>query len=248
MYVSKCEIRKDGRTCNRCAEFQAWDYFWKDNREASGYGACCKKCANNDRNSSRAKKKVPIVPKSKKPPVDPEILKQRKKEYGIKYREANREHMKVYFKTRYSENREKFREYQLDRQQKGCHKFKVNKRRRERLQQDDFFRFKTALRNRLRLGFKTRGLSKTRRTIEYIGMSYCELRAYIEDKFLPGMAWDNYGAGEGKWSLDHILPLNLANTQEDLLKLCHYTNLQPLWSIDNIIKGSKVPAWYKKAS
>mgnify|MGYP002132731409 FL=1 len=49
------------------------------------------------------------------------------------------------------------------------------------------------------------------------------------------MTWDNYG----DWHIDHIIPLNSAQTEEDLYKLCHYSNLQPLWALDNLKKGSK---------
>jgi hypothetical protein len=49
------------------------------------------------------------------------------------------------------------------------------------------------------------------------------------------MSWDNYG----EWHIDHIKPLALAHTEEETYKLCHYTNLQPLWAIENLQKGSQ---------
>jgi hypothetical protein len=33
--------------------------------------------------------------------------------------------------------------------------------------------------------------------------------------------------------------LSLAKTKEELIQLCHYTNLQPLWARENIIKSNK---------
>ena len=50
------------------------------------------------------------------------------------------------------------------------------------------------------------------------------------------MSWENHG----KWHIDHIIPLSTANTEEDILNLCHYTNLQPLWAEDNIKKSNKI--------
>ncbi len=50
------------------------------------------------------------------------------------------------------------------------------------------------------------------------------------------MNWDN----QGNWHVDHIIPLQSSNTKQELIKLCHYTNLQPLWGVDNYNKGNKI--------
>ena len=50
------------------------------------------------------------------------------------------------------------------------------------------------------------------------------------------MSWEN----QGKWHIDHITPLSSAKTEEEVYRLCHYTNLQPLWAEDNLKKGSKI--------
>jgi hypothetical protein len=52
------------------------------------------------------------------------------------------------------------------------------------------------------------------------------------------MSWDNYGFYG--WHIDHVIPLSSAKTEEEVYKLCHYTNLQPLWAEDNLKKGSKI--------
>jgi hypothetical protein len=52
------------------------------------------------------------------------------------------------------------------------------------------------------------------------------------------MTWNNYS--HDGWHIDHIVPLSSAKTEEDVIKLCHYSNLQPLWSIDNYKKGNKI--------
>jgi hypothetical protein len=59
---------------------------------------------------------------------------------------------------------------------------------------------------------------------------------YLGDLFTEKMNWDNYG----EWHIDHIIPLSSANTEEEIYKLCHYTNLQPLWAEDNIKKSNKI--------
>ena len=52
------------------------------------------------------------------------------------------------------------------------------------------------------------------------------------------MTWENKGA----WHIDHIIPTCTAKTEEDLIRLNHYTNLQPLWAEENLKKGSKLIA------
>lgn len=41
---------------------------------------------------------------------------------------------------------------------------------------------------------------------------------------------------------DHVRPLSSFNLEndDDIKKACHYTNLQPLWAVDNIKKGNKI--------
>ncbi len=72
-----------------------------------------------------------------------------------------------------------------------------------------------------------------------LGCTAAELKTDLESKFLDGMSWDNWG--RAGWHIDHIKPLNnfdLTNPDE-FNAACHYTNLQPLWAIDNLRKGSK---------
>lgn len=64
------------------------------------------------------------------------------------------------------------------------------------------------------------------------------MRNYLENKFIDGMTWDNKGFYG--WHIDHIIPLSSAKTEEEIYKLCHYSNLQPLWAEDNMKKGDKI--------
>ena len=69
------------------------------------------------------------------------------------------------------------------------------------------------------------------------------LKEYLEKQFYPRlitsevMTWKNHGFYG--WHIDHIIPLDRAKTLEDIEKLCHYTNLQPLWMEENIKKSNK---------
>jgi len=67
---------------------------------------------------------------------------------------------------------------------------------------------------------------------QILGCSILEFKSYLEQKFEPGMTWQN----QGKWHIDHIKPLSLANSINDIHILNHYINLQPLWASDNLKK------------
>lgn len=98
-------------------------------------------------------------------------------------------------------------------------------------------RIRQSLSARLRSLLK--GENKSIRTVEVVGCSYEELRKYLEDKFQNGMSWNNYG--RGGWHIDHIKPCNLFDlTNPGELKKCfHFSNLQPLWEKENIVKSNK---------
>lgn len=82
---------------------------------------------------------------------------------------------------------------------------------------------------RIRLALKDKKEIKEQETIKYLGCDYEFLKNYIENKFQPNMTWDNYG----EWEIDHIIPVSKNGS-------FHYTNLQPLWKIDNRKKGNKI--------
>lgn len=72
-----------------------------------------------------------------------------------------------------------------------------------------------------------------------VSFSIEELKTHLENLFLPGMTWDNYG----EWHIDHIKPRSTFNivskTCSDLKECWSLSNLQPLWAKDNLKKSNK---------
>ena len=97
------------------------------------------------------------------------------------------------------------------------------------------YRLKSSLRTRLWYALKAKQWYKNSEFNTYIGCSKKELELHIESQFKEGMTWDNYG----EWEIDHIKPLSIAETENEMYKLCHYTNLQPLWKSANRKKYNK---------
>lgn len=123
-----------------------------------------------------------------------------------------------------------------------------NKYHKNKILNDPLYKLKHYMSNTIRHALRSSNLNKKIKTIKILGCSYIELRLYIESKFENWMTWENYGnPTDGifelnkSWDLDHIIPLSSANTEDEVIKLCHYTNIQPLCSYNNrFIKKNKI--------
>lgn len=143
-----------------------------------------------------------------------------------RYRAANREKLNRDQKAYYENNKDRYNANSLA---------YIKKRYRE----DPIFAMACLCRSRVRIAMRKQGFGKTSPTAAMVGCSYEDLVKHLESKFLPGMTWEN--RGRGGWHIDHKIPLASASTAEELEALCHYTNLQPLWALDNYVKGAKMP-------
>lgn len=111
---------------------------------------------------------------------------------------------------------------------------RTNNREKQRRESDPIHDLKVRVRNRINLFIRRRGSKKPSKTTEILGCDWGTLERHIESKFKTGMTWGN----RSEWHIDHIVPLDSAKTDEDIIRLCHYTNLQPLWASENISKGA----------
>lgn len=117
------------------------------------------------------------------------------------------------------------------------HRYEHNKYIRDRKKIDPIFKLTTIVRSRMGAYIKKNEIRKTNKTFEFVGCTPKELKQYLEKKFKSGMSWKNHSL-KG-WHIDHIKPLSLAKNFDEVMKLCHYTNLQPLWADENIKKKDK---------
>lgn len=160
-----------------------------------------------------------------------------------KYRTKNKKKLSLSQKEYYQKNKIKlkqkmkqYREFNKEKIYKGRNKKNRNKWLKNKRKKDILFNLKISCRNRTLRFLKSRNLTKKLKFSEYIGCSTIELKIHLEKQFTEGMTWEN----QGKWHIDHIIPLSSAKTEEQIYKLLHYTNLQPLWAKDNIKKASKI--------
>ena len=159
-----------------------------------------------------------------------------------KNKDKHKERISEYNKKYYKENKEKLIEkskerYRKDKKAKNTYNAKYIKLKRKN---DKIFLLKINIRRNIRDSFKRINKKKNKKTEEILG---CSLENFID--YLIKTYEKNYNE---KWSweyiknvnIDHIIPLALAKTEEDVMKLCHYTNLQLLKTEDNKKKGAKL--------
>ena len=154
-------------------------------------------------------------------------LKQKwRKENPEKYREETK---KYYERTKDVQNKKK--KVWIEKNREKYNKYWTNRKK-----EDLLFKLLTGERSRLWNYLKKNKFKKKSKTFEVVGCTPQELKIHLEKQFVEGMSWEN----RGEWNIDHIIPLASAKTEDELLKLFHYTNLQPLWKIDNIKKRDKI--------
>jgi hypothetical protein len=160
------------------------------------------------------------------------------------YRSQTKPRLKQYKRNLYLENKESIlsdnKKYYRE------NRDKIRKTQREyfknRYASDINFRLSSIIRKRMRSTITEQNAEKMHTSIELLGCTIEEARLHIESKFQPGMTWDN-NTHDG-WHIDHIRPCaSFDLTDPKQQKQCfHYTNLQPLWSMENLSKGAKVPS------
>ena len=150
------------------------------------------------------------------------------KESKLKYRQTNKDKIKLSNEKYYIKT-------------KNTHKQVCNEYKSKRRLNDPLFKLTENIANLIRISLKNNRFTKSSRTHEILGCSYSELKLHLESKFESWMNWDNRGLYNGElnygWDIDHIIPLSSAKTEDELIKLCHYSNLQPLCGyINRVIK------------
>lgn len=179
-----------------------------------------------------------------------EKTKETKAEYDKKYREENKQKIADYKKQWSNENAEQIAERMRVYRQENADKLALeklqyvkNNRKKINAKASIYEKRRRATEPLYRLKKNTRRMvsrymlgEKSKRTQEIIGCTYEELKSHIEKQFTEGMTWDNYGING--WHIDHIKPLAMASSSEEIMASNHYTNLQPLWCLDNLSKGA----------
>lgn len=229
------------KKCKKCGVIKEFDSFNKRTDSKDGYRNECKDCRRNKENESIRNKKYYLENrlyllnkanerKYKQRNLDGKIIKI--KEISKHLAEGEKICSKCYviFDCSY---------FTTDRTKKDglssqCN-FCRNKYFSERKKNDIVFKISSYLRSSLSQSVSKNKLVKVYKTLDILGCPIEEFKKFIECKFKEGMNWDNYGI----WHLDHIIPISYAVNENDLYRLSHFSNFQPMWGIDNLKKGNR---------
>lgn len=207
------ELAKSGyKKCPRCEKILPLSSFAKSNRGKWGVASICKDC----RNAAHIKKPKEIISEEER--------KRRTKESKRRY------YYEVY--------QEKAKENSKRHRKKPGVLEEIKRKENERYATEPIYRLIKNTRSMLAYAFRKKKSKKKNSSEEILGMNFEEFTKYLLDTFKNkyGRDWD----GVEKVHIDHIIPLAAAETEDDVLKLCHYSNLQLLLAKDNLSKSDKV--------
>jgi len=218
-------MEKNCKICNK---------IFKPNHGLSGYcSELCKKEAKRLENL-RYRTKYPE-----------KIKEGNNKRYKIYYKK-NKDKIKKYKKIWENNNPDYYKSYHQknkdsrnERVRKWAQEYKTERNLKAKQKRINDVGHRLVCNNRARIYQVLKGIIKFKTTVKSIGCTKEQLKQHLESQFTKGMTWDNYG--RKGWHVDHIKPcsrFDLSKPEEQ--KTCfHYTNLQPLWAMDNILKGAK---------
>lgn len=205
------------KECFKCKCSKDESFFYLDSKNPNKRRRECKKCISDKRKESTNEEII-----DKRRSIARKSAKKCRQENYQEYRKKEND----YRKKRYSEDLL----YKNSAIQKSTN-YKKNKRKNKQYRILDNARARPS--NFLK--------SKNNKHSISLGCTRNELVIHLESLFQPGMAWDNYGNSEGQWNIDHKYPLSIAYKEgiESFAKACHFSNLQPMWAIDNTRKSNK---------
>ena len=162
------------------------------------------------------------------------------------YYKANKKQITKKSKSKYNKNKDEINKKRREKwanqsfEERQIALLKRNDNQSKRKQNDPAYKLSALFRSRVSRAIKEGYGEKSYKVIELLGCDWNTAKEWIESKWKKGMNWKNHGLHT--WHIDHILPVDSFDmTCVEQQKRCfHYTNLQPMWAKDNLLKSNKL--------
>ena len=216
------------KRCNVCGEEKPLHEFHKDCTRVDGFCYICKKCQREIhkryyRSHIDELREKRVAQKDKRAAYDKEYYKKNKNHKLERDKQRRKKHPEIkqtYNKKYWRENKEKL-----------LAQAKLYNRRRK--QSDPVYRLKIQIRSSIRASFERKNVKKSSPSEAILGCSIEEFQKYLKQTWKKRYGYDWTGQ---PCHIDHITPLAVASTEQEVIALCHYTNLQLLTPEDNLRK------------
>ncbi len=166
----------------------------------------------------------------------------RRAEISMEWARNNKDKIRIHYKKWQENNKETVS--RINKKWRDNNKEVNLKRKREsqkfKRETDPIFKFNQNTRLLISTSFRRKSVNqkKTTRTELILGCSIEFFRNYILSLCPERVTLKDFG--KYGYHIDHIIPISLAKTEEEVIKLCHYTNFQPLWWEENLQKSNKI--------
>jgi len=235
-YINKSNKSGVSGACKPCKRLQVMSYrennLEKVNERVSKYREKNKESASEYNKKWREENKEYKKVKDKEYQIlNSDKIKSNRRNLYLKNKETELATAKIWRENNKEHKKQKDKEYN------SLNKDKRNNRHNERMKTDNVYNLSHITRGLIQKSIRSGGYTKKSKTYEILGCSFEDFKLYLESRFIHWMSWENRGLYNGElnygWDIDHIIPISSAKTEEEIIKLNHYTNLQPLCSYTN---------------
>ena len=220
------------KKCTKCEEVKSLDEFSKDKRNKDGKQSRCKSCHKEYKIKNKDKRKAPTEEqkerRKKHRQENKEFFKKKDREYNQKNKHIRQKH--------YKENKERLLKYTNEYYQNNKKKIRIlaDKWSKENMKTNPLYKLRVSIRSNIAMSIKNQGYTKKTKTYN---MLKCDYNFFMQ--WLNGIASNGYQYGFGNLNLDHVIPISLAQTEDEAILLCHYSNYQLLSAHENVTKGNR---------
>lgn len=211
------------KRCSKCGEHKPLSHFSKCSKEKLGVRSRCKLCTSVDSKAYH--------------------WNNREKELArhADYQKRNPDKVNAKGRAWRAKNLDHARARDIDWGRRNPDKIAdVAKRHYQKKRESLQFRIQAAV--KASINTKIKSGKGGQKTFSILGYSFEELRDHLEQQFLPGMSWDNWGFYG--WHIDHEIPLAAFHYTSvhhiDFKRAWALSNLKPMWASDNKSKGAKL--------